>query len=101
MVYTLRCKGHHALCYLDDFVGVAESLLKAKEAYLVIADDLGITLSPDKCTPPTKSLKWLGYHISAQDMVVCISDAKLADVLTECSLWTHGRQTSKVEVYLT
>ena len=57
VVYILRKKGHYGHCHLDDFVGVAGTKLEADRTYadlLETTTDLGLVLSPKKCTPPTR-----------------------------------------------
>ena len=68
LVYLMRKRGHHCLCYLDDFVGLAPSLKEGTHVYNDIhelARQLGLVLAPYKCISPTKSLEWLGFDISA------------------------------------
>ena len=63
-MWLLRKKGFFALCYLDDFVGIENSLLRAAQAYeefLSLPSRLGLALALDKGVPPTSSLVWLGF----------------------------------------
>ena len=101
VVYLLRKKGHHVHCYLDDFVGVAPTLKDVEAAYQDfndLASQLGLELSPAKCVPPTKSLEWLGFSISAQHMTVTIPTAKLDEIITECESWTTKYKASRKEL---
>ena len=67
VVFLMQKKGHHCLCYLDDFVGVALSFAEGRAAYddmLQLADQLELDLVHNKCIPPMKNLEWLGFDIS-------------------------------------
>ena len=94
----MRSKGYHTLCYLDDFVGVEASLQQANNAYhnfLSLAASLGLQLSPQKCIPPTRSLEWLGFHVSTHNMTVTIPQDKLRDILRECGAWESATRASR------
>ena len=98
VVYLLRRKGHMVHCYLDDFVGVAGTKEEAERAYsdmLETSRALGLALSARKCTPPTKTLEWLGFEISAEHMTVVIPGEKLADTLRECRDWMAKELTTR------
>ena len=43
-------------------------------------------LCPTKCAPPMKSLEWLGFMISAQNMTVTIPTEKLDNIIAESEL---------------
>lgn len=67
VIYILRRRGHFALCYLDDFFGVAATHEDAVVAYtdmMSIAAELELAFSLAKCTLPTHSLESLGYQVS-------------------------------------
>ena len=101
VVYLLRKKGHYVQCYLDDFVGVARTLREANEAYtdfMSLTASLGLALSPSKCHPPTKSLDWLGFNISVEEMQVTIPRSKLHDVLNDCKKWMEKRSGTKKQL---
>ena len=69
VVYLLRKRGHFVHCYLDDFVGVAPTKQEAHRAYqdcINITEQLGLALSPAKCTPPSKAVQWLSFDIDAE-----------------------------------
>ena len=98
VVYLLRKKGHHVHCYLDDFVGVAPDKASADEAYGALIDlaaTLGLALSPAKCHPPDKKVEWLGFEISAANMMVTIPEAKLTDILADCNDWLSKKSSTR------
>ena len=83
-MWLLRKKGFFSLCYLDDFVGVESSFVKAVAAYEYfqeLTDKLGLALSLSKCTPPARSIVWLGFEINAENMSVCIEPSKLSEII--------------------
>ena len=91
VVCLLRKEGYFSLCYLDDFVGVESSQDRAAEAYArfnSFAEQLGLTLALDKCTPPTQSITWLDFMIDSVNMSVTVSIAKFQEVVDECKLWS-------------
>ena len=101
VVYLMRKRGHHCMCYLDDFVGAAVSLEAAQEAYddiIYLTDRLRLVLAQEKCVPPTKHLEWLGFAISVTDMTVRIPDDKLTEVLKECQAWKTKKLASRHEL---
>ena len=101
VVYLLRKMGHFALCYLDDFVGVAsthESAMKAYNDLMDITKKLGLELSIPKCVPPTKQLEWLGFVVNTESMRIEIPTEKLGEVLDECKMWGVGRRASRKEL---
>ena len=86
----MRRRGHHTLCYLDDFVGAAADATTAERAYadiLRVSVELGLELSHGKCVPPTTEIDWLGFHLSTTKMSITIPEDKLQEVLRECEAW--------------
>ena len=101
VVYLLRKAGHFVHCYLDDFVGMAPTENQAHQAYndfKNLTRTLGLDLSPSKCTPPTKTIEWLGFNLSAQKMTVTIPKDKLDQVLQECQEWMVKRTATRKEI---
>ena len=101
IVYLMALKGHWSTVYLDDFCGVASSRVEADQAYtdfLQLCRDLGITLSPAKCHPPTQSLEWLGFHFNTVDMTLRVPNIKLKEVEQECMQWSKVRFAHKNKI---
>ena len=68
---------------------------EAEKAYLDIlttADELGLKLSPAKCTLLTHSLDWLGYSICAKEITIKIPTKKLNEIIHECEAWKEGEK---------
>ena len=80
VVYFICKHEHHGLRYLEEW--------GAYNDILVLADQPGLDLAPNKCISPTQSLTWwLGFNVSAQDMTLKVPLVRLTDVLTECEQW--------------
>ena len=83
----LRKEGYNALVYVDDFIGVEPSYELACKAFsriIELCQELGFDLAPNKCTPPTPNIVWLGFYISVQEMMISIPKQKLEAILREC-----------------
>ena len=101
VVYLLAKDNIWSLAYLDDFCGAAATLEEATAAYesfLNLADTLGLTLSTDKCQPPTQAMEWLGFHLNTNDMTLTVPKPKLRDILKECSDWILKKAATKKQV---
>ena len=93
----MRKKGHHTLCYLDDFVGVAKSYETAYKAYndlLAVTAELGLELSPAKCVPPSTDVEWLGFSVSTTNMTIKILHDRLQNVI----LWKDKKLASRRDI---
>ena len=98
VLWLFKQQGFQALCYLDDFVGVASSLEEATCAYnalLALLSRLGLQVSLHKCIPPTTLLTWLGFSVDTRTMTVKIPKEKLSDTLLECKAWVPGMSASR------
>ena len=101
VVYLLAKNNIWSLAYLDDFCGVAATLEEATAAYegfLKLAHTLGLSLSPDKCQPPTQSLEWLGFHLDTKQMTLTVPKLKLQEILKECSEWVSKKAATRKQV---
>ena len=100
VVWLLRKKVLFSLCYLDDFVGIESSFDKAVAAYEYFWEltvRLGLALSLSKCTPPARSIVWLGLEMNAENMSVCIEPFKLFEIIEECRMWKSKATKSSRE----
>ena len=103
VVYILNHKGFKTFCYLDDFLGIENSLHKATVAYdtaLELLNYLGREISEKKCIPPSQTLTWIGYNINAKDMVITIPNEKLLEIIEECKAWSVGALVCKKQVQM-
>lgn len=101
LVYILASNSHHCLAYLDDFAGCNSDISRATagfNAFITLADHLGLQLSNKKCMPPSTSVEWLGYKIDTLQMTVSIPEAKLTEVLEECQAWFHRKRVTRTMV---
>ena len=101
VVFMMGIKGHHALAYVDDFCGAAADGNKAQQAYndfQTLANELGLTLAPDKCSPPSTEMDWLGFTVNTEIMSVTIPPDKLKETIEECNNWMHITRAHKRRV---
>lgn len=101
VVDLLAKRGIWSLAYLDDFCGAAATLAEAETAYqafLTLAETLGLSLSPSKCQPPTKAMEWLGFQFDTTKMTLTIPKTKLRDILQECTEWSSKKVATKKQV---
>ena len=101
VVWLMEKAGFNSFCYLDDFAGVESTQEKAAAAFkcfLTLTSSLGLDLSLDKCSPPTLSLRWLGYNISSATMRVEIPKEKMQQVLQQAEAWKDKTVTTRKEL---
>ena len=101
LVWLLEQNGIKVLCYLDDFVGVAGTLVEAQRGYdllLYFLNKLGLEVSLGKCVQPCQELVWLGFAANSDTLTVTIPDDKLDEVLVECERWLSKADTSRREI---
>ena len=101
ITYLMKKAGFFSLCYLDDFIGVAKDRKIAEEAYayiLKLLADLGLEIAIHKCTAPSRNLKWLGFYIDTENMVIRIPSEKLSVIITECKTWMTPKLVSRKQV---
>ena len=90
ITWIMSRRGHHALVYVDDFVGCEATYLNARRAFHALASlcaELGIALTPKKCVPPAIDRVWLGLYLDSSEMTISIPAAKLDAVISECDRW--------------
>lgn len=101
IVYMMAKKGFQILAFLDDFAGCEDTYEKANlayQAFLDLAQELGLQLALDKCQSPSTSMQWLGYDISSQDMSIAIPKDKMTQVLEECRKWVYRHHASRSSI---
>lgn len=98
LVFIMAKENHTITAYLDDFRGCHPSYHLAKTAYdrfLGLAQELGLELSTHKCSPPSKTVEWLGYRVDSDNLSITIPAEKLQEILTECERWINRDKASK------
>lgn len=98
LVFIMAKENHNITAYLDDFGGCHKSLKQANSAYhrfIELAKELGLELSPHKCSPPATSVDWLGYHVDSMAMSITIPDEKMREISQECATWLKRDKASK------
>ena len=94
-------QGTPMLAYVDDFCGTHINKKHAQngyETFITLCNDLGLQLAPEKCIHPIQEIKWLGYHINTQEMIVSIPANKLQETVEECNKWTSKERATKNEL---
>ena len=81
-----RSIGFDCTNYIDDFGGT-EIPAKSNEAFDALGrflHDLGLQSSPDKDSPPSTSMVFLGVAFNTVDMTMSVTPARLSDLLSQC-----------------
>ena len=99
--WLLKKKGYKVLRYIDDFAAAEKTYTRAQDSYkafMELTEKLGLTLSKEKCIPPTKSLTWLGYTINTETLTLTLPNAKIQEAIELCQFWLTKRIASRKEV---
>lgn len=86
------------IAYLDDFSACYPDSHRANlsfEAFKDLTNNLGLKLADHKCSPPSRTMEWLGYAVDSQLMRVAIQDQKLKEILQECQEWSIKVKANK------
>ena len=67
ITWIMSRRGHHALVYVDDFVGCETTYLDARRAFdaLVSICAVALAVAPEKCMPPAVDVVWLGLYLDS------------------------------------
>ena len=101
VVHMMGNKGHDVLAYVDDFCGIAASASDAQKSFddfHALSDQLGLKLAPEKTTPPSTTLEWLGFLFDSNELVISIPQEKMDDLLNEAQLWLHKEYATKQQI---
>lgn len=96
--YLLGKQGHFVLAYLDDYAGTHLQDLQALQGYTdfkALMLELGLKLADHKCLPPSQRIEWLGFQVDSVAMTISIPEAKLEQVVNECSKWLSKKRANK------
>ena len=72
--------------YIDDFGG-AEVPANSTQAFTALDHlllDLGLQSSPDKDSPPSTSMVFLGVLFNTDDMTISVTPERVSDLLSQC-----------------
>ena len=86
VTFMFRSLSFDCTNYIDDF-GAAEVPAKCNEAFDALGClllDLSLHSSPDKDSPPSTSMVFLGIAFNTVDMTVSVNPARLSDLLSQC-----------------
>lgn len=84
--HIFRSLGYDCTNYIDDFGG-AEIPDKSSEAFSTLGQllsDLGLQSSPEKDSPPSTSMVFLGILIDTADMTIRVTHDRLSELLARC-----------------
>ena len=90
--------GHTSMPYIDDFVGIAKNRDTAQagfDALHRLLDDLGLQEAPEKATPPTTKMVWIGLEFDTVNMQVKIPENKLQEMAHMTKTWLERKTASK------
>ena len=99
--YLMEKAGHHVMAYVDDFTGAAASFQESVSAFAEfegICSRLGLKLAPEKCSFPTTSMEWLGFHYDSVSMQVTIPQKKLGEVVDLARVWSFKKKATRREL---
>ena len=88
------------LNYVDDLVG-AEDKVKANKAFqelVELLETVGLDTAPDKVTPPTTRLEFLGVTYDTDTMTLEVTEDKLVDIKGELHTWLYKDKATRREV---
>ena len=94
-------RGAVVLIYLDDIVGVAQTLQEAEHQFHTACEllgDLGLPLAVKKLEPPAKSIKWLGIKCDIPTRTLSLPEDKVKEVLHVISTLHERSAMSRKEV---
>ncbi|MFA8342383.1 MAG: hypothetical protein ACEPO8_05370, partial [Rhodothermaceae bacterium] len=88
--------GFHCTNYIDEFGG-AEIPEKSSEAFHTLGSllaSLGLESSPEKESPPSTSMVFLGILINTDDMTISVTPDRLLELTHRCSSLLEADQVS-------
>ena len=86
VTFMFTSLGFSCTNYIDDF-GSAETPAKSPAAFHALGQllrDLGLQSSPDKDSPPSTSMVFLGVLFNTVDMTMRVTPDRLSDLLSQC-----------------
>ena len=86
VTFMFRSLGFDCTNYIDDFGG-AEIPAKSDTAFDTLGRlllDLGLQSSPDKDSPPSTSMVFLGVLFNTANMTISVTPDRLTDLLSQC-----------------
>ena len=94
-------RGLKMFAYLDDLLilskGKTDCWLALNELVNLLCS-LGLCINWDKTIPPTQSLVYLGVQINTVDRSLSLPREKVAELLSDISLWKHKKRVSKKDI---
>ena len=81
--HIMQAHGYTIFNYSDDLISISKSLEEAQDAYrflLALLDDLGLPVSANKLTPPTRCLTCLGIEFDIDQACIRIPQDKLDNI---------------------
>ena len=84
LTYIYESLGYHCTNYIDDFGGAEapEHSLAAFQALGALLAQLGLETSPDKDSPPSTCMVFLGILVKTEDMTVSVTPHGVQELLS-------------------
>ena len=92
--------GFFLLNYVDDFLGAEEKewVWKAYKHLTELLEQLKVDTAPEKITPPTTRIEFLGITLDSESMTMEIPQDKLTDITQELHSWLYRTTATRKEV---
>ena len=100
VTYMYKQLGFDCTNYIDDFGGaeVPENSNKAFNALGTLFSDLGLDSSPDKDSPPSTQMVFLGIHIDTSAMTTTITSERLEELIGQCTALVTASHVSRTDL---
>ena len=95
--FIMAQKGFSVTNYIDDIIGHSV-ISKSNDSFQTLRAlllELGIEINEKKVVMPATRVTCLGVEIDTEQFTVSIPPEKIAEILTECHLWTNRQKCTK------
>ena len=100
VTYMYKQLGFDCTNYIDDFgeAEVPENSNKAFNDLGALFSDLGLDSSPDKDSPPSTQMVFLGIHIDTSAMTTTITSERLEELIGQCNALVTASHVSRTDL---
>ncbi len=95
--YIMAKAGHTVINYIDDIVGLAQTLDQATQGFLMLQRtlaSLGLPEATSKACPPAPTIIWLGIEFDSVNRTMRIPQEKLSETIALVSHWLSRSEIS-------